>query len=478
MIERRRDPTFHIHNERPLTVRQRKLDLPARVNGDLPLEFSDVALTSYAGLELFGRYLRRTRFNALVREVCRGNAGWGDYGVVAMVRLLVGLLVVGGRRLRHVAYVADDPVFRRFTGLRCLPTARTVSRWLKQFTMTTVGRLQDLNAGVIARVLPALGLGTITIDVDGVVVSTGLQVERAFRGFNPHHRKVPSYYPILAHVAETTHILRVKNRSGNVHDGKASLPFLREVWTQLVATLGRRRGVRFRMDAAFFREDVLRWLRGQPVAYAIKVPFYTWLDLQAEIRRQPTWTRVTHDVSGFALPEAITPWGFPIAVTIYRKKVRHRTAKNFQLDLFDPNDGYYEYSAVASNLPLTIRNLWHFMAGRGNHEKTIGQLKTGLAFHTVPTNAYAANSAWQQLVALAHNLLTNFQLDTGAQERTRSRKHTVLHLLRSVQTLRFEIFHRAAILVRPNGVTRLRLTNNAATRQRFTRIEKELARAA
>ncbi|MGH6629033.1 MAG: transposase, partial [Burkholderiales bacterium] len=361
---------------------------------------------------------------------------------------------------------------------RRLPTARTVSRWLKQFTMTTVGRLQDLNAGVIARVLPALGLGTITIDVDGVVVSTGRQVERAFRGFNPHHRKVPSYYPIMAHVAETTHILRVKNRSGNVHDGKASLPFLRELWPQVVAMLGRRRGVRFRMDGAFFREDVLRWLRARPVDYAIKVPFYTWLDLQAAIRQRPTWTRVTHDVSGFALREAITPWAFPIAVTIYRKKVRHRTAKNFQLDLFDPNDGYYEYSAVASNLPLTVRNLWHFMAGRGNHEKTIGQLKSGLAFHTVPTNAYAANSAWQQLVALTHNLLTNFQIDTGAEERTRSRKHTVLHLLQTVQTLRFEVFHRAAMLLRPDGVAQLRLTDNAATRQRFQRIEKGLARAA
>jgi hypothetical protein len=461
-----------------LTVRQRKLDLQARVNGDLPLDFSDVALTSYAGLELFARYLRRTRFNALVREIFRGTATWSDYGVAAMIRLLVGLLVVGGRRLRHVAYVADDPLFRRFTGLRRLPTARTISRWLKQFTMTTVGRLQDLNAGVIARVLPALGLGTITIDVDGVVVSTGLHVERAFRGFNPHHRKVPSYYPILAHVAETTHILRVTNRSGNVHDGKASLPFLRELWEQVVATLGRHRGVRFRMDAAFFREDVLRWLRGRPVEYAIKVPFYTWLDLQAEIRRQRTWTRVSHDVSGFALREAITPWGFPITVTIYRKQVRHRTAKNFQLDLFDPNDGYYEYSAVASNLSLTIRNLWHFMAGRGNHEKTIGHLKSGLAFHTVPTNAYAANSAWQQLVALTHNLLTNFQIDTGAPERTRTRKHTVLHLLQAVQTLRFEVFHRAAILVRPGGITQLRLANNAATRQRFTRIETALARAA
>jgi hypothetical protein len=452
--------------------------LQGRVNGYLALAFSDVALTSYAGLELFGRYLRRTRFNALGREIFRGTATWGDYGVVAMIRLLGGLLVVGGRRLRHVAYVADDPLVRRFTGLRQLPTARTVSRWLKQFTMMTVERLQDLNAGGVARVLPALGLGTITIAVDGVVVSTGLQVERAFRRFNPHHRKVPSYYPTLAHVAETTHILRVKNRSGNVHDGKASLPFLRELWTQVMATLGRRGGVRFRMDGAFFREDVLRWLHGRPVAYAIQGPFYTWLDLQTAIRRQRRWMRVTQDVSGFALAEAITPWGFPIVVTIYRKPVRHRTAKNFQLDLFDPNAGYSEYSAVASNLPLTVRNLWFFMAGRGNQEKTIGQLKSGLAFHTVPTSAYAAHSAWQQVVALTHHLLTNFQIDAGADARARSRKHTVLHLLQSVQTLRFEVFHRAAMLVRPGGVTQLRLADNAATRHRFECIEKALARAA
>lgn len=459
-------------------MRQRKLDLRARVNGDLQLEFEDVALTSYAGLELFARYLRRTGFNTMVREAFTGTTRWGDYGVVAMIRLLVGLLIVGGRRLRHLVYMQDDPLFRRFAGLRHIPTARTVSRWLKHFTMTTVDCLQVLNAGIVARVLPVLGLRTFTIDVDGVVVSTGHQVERAFRGFNPHHRKVPSYYPILAHVAETTHILRVKNRSGNVHDGKASLPFLRELWTQVTATVTAPRFVRFRMDAAFFREDVLRWLHARGLGYAIKVPFYTWLDLQQYIRVQRDWARVAPDVNGFAVPQALTPWGFPISVTIYRKKVRHRTAKNFQLDLFDPNDGYYEYSAVASQLGLTVANLWHFMGGRGNHEKTIGHLKSGLAFHTVPTNAYAANSAWQQLVALAHNLLTNFQIDTGAEQRTRSRKHTVLHLLQTVQTLRFEVFHRAAILVRPDGRLRLRLMNNAATRRTFTRIAKGLARAA
>ncbi len=459
-------------------MRRSKADLHARVNGDLQLEFADIALTSYAGLELFGRYLRATRFNAVVREAFAGAPRWGDFGAVAMVRLLVGLLVVGGRRLRHLAYVQDDPVFRRFCELHVIPTARTVSRWLQVFTMRTLTCLQTVNTTVIARVLGTLGLRTWTIDVDGIVVSAGLQVERAFRGFNPHHRKVPSYYPIMAHLAETTHVLRVTNRSGNVHDGKAGLPFLRELWAQIGALLPRGSQVRFRMDGAFFRQDVLRWLEARGAGYAIKVPFYHWLDLQQYIRAQPRWLPVAPKVTGFVVPEAATPWGRPVWVAIYRKKVAHRATKNYQLDLFDPNDGHYEYSAVTSNLGFTLRNLWWFACGRGNHEKTIAQLKSGFAFHTVPTMAYAANSAWQQLVVLVHNLLTNFQIETGAVRRARSRKRTVLHLLQSVQTLRFMLFHRAAQLVRPGGTTILRLASNDATQQTFTRIRDALARAA
>ena len=232
------------------------------------------------------------------------------------------------------------------------------------------------------------------------------------------------------------------------------------------------------MDGAFFRQDVLRWLQARRVGYAIKVPFYRWLDLQQYIRAEPVWVPVAPNVTGVTVPHAATPWQIPVAVTIYRKKVAHRATKNYQLDLFDPNDGHYEYSAVTSNLGLTVRNLWFFACGRGNHEKTIAQLKSGLAFHSVPTQAYAANSAWQQLVALAHNLLTNFQIETGADQRRRSRKHTVLPRLQTVQTLRFELFHRAALLVRPSGTARLRLTDNPATRQTFTRIANALARAA
>src|SRR5712692_5934748 len=86
----------------------------------------------------------------------------------------------------------------------------------------------QLHALVIDTVKP-LALPRLTIDIDGTVVRTGATVGWAFRRFHPHHRKDPSYYPLLAHVAQTGHILRVKNRPGNVHDSKQSVAFLREV---------------------------------------------------------------------------------------------------------------------------------------------------------------------------------------------------------------------------------------------------------
>jgi hypothetical protein len=60
----------------------------------------------------------------------------------------------------------------------------------------------------------------------------------------------------------------------------------------------------------------------------------------------------------------------------------------------------------------------------------------------------------------------------------RTRKHTALSLLQTIQTLRFVVFNRAAALVRPGGTPTLRLTNNAATRRRYQQIEQALPRVA
>src|SRR5262249_55999464 len=132
-----------------------------------------------------------------------------------------------------------------------------VGRWLEGLRAAHVPRLQWVNALVAARAIRQTGHRRLTIDVDGSVVSTGLQVAWAQRGYNPHRRKVPSYYPITAYEAQSGQVLRVQNRPGDIHDGKAALPFLRALLHQVRATLGRGYALEFRMDRAFFRPHVL-----------------------------------------------------------------------------------------------------------------------------------------------------------------------------------------------------------------------------
>ena len=48
---------------------------------------------------------------------------------------------------------------------------------------------------------------------------------------------------------------------------------------------------------------------------------------------------------------------------ISRKHVQHESRKNFQLDLFTPDDGHFEYYAVATNTTLGLPALFAFVWG-------------------------------------------------------------------------------------------------------------------
>ena len=456
-------------------MRRPKAELRARVNRQLTFRYERTGLTSYAGLEFVRRWLRRDGGLTLLRRELARALPPTDYGVVGLVLVVLALLLSGGRRLRHLRYLDGDPIVRRFCGLRQLPTARTLGRWLGAFRVRHLLPLQRVNALIAARAIRHSGQRRLTIDVDGSVVSTGLRVAWAQRGFNPHRRKVPSYYPITAYEAQSGQLLRVQNRPGNIHDGKGAGRFLRDLFAQLRATLGGAYRLEFRMDGAFFRRDILALLERAGAEYAIKVPFHPWLGLKARVRQTRTWTRVTDDVTCAEHTVDVACWQRRCRIVLYRRHVGHETAKNFQLDLFDPDDGHYEYSAVVTNKPIDGRALWAFMCGRGVHEKVYGELKSGFAFGSIPSMRYAANSAWQCLSVLAFNLSRNFQLATTARRRAASRKRRTLFRFETIHTLRALCLQRAGLLVHPQGHATLDVGPAVAVAERFERLDRLLA---
>lgn len=455
-------------------MRLSRADFQGSCKSFLKIEFANQDITAFGGLELLRRYLALIELGRRVRTVFGRYEVGGDYRAIDMILVIVVLILVGGRRLEHLNYVCDDPLVKRFCGLLRLPRERSVSRWLKRFTHKSLMALVEINSQIVSEAIEKQSLARLTIDVDGSVITTGATVEWAYRGFNPHHRKDPSYYPIFAHLAQTGHILRVKNRPGNVHDSNGAVAFMRELIEDIRERLGSSLPLEFRMDGAFFQREIIELLERRKSHYAIKVPFMKWLGLVPIIRERQRWHGLRAGMGYFEVSLHVTAWDKTLRVVVYRKPVHHETKKNFQLDLFDPDNGYYEYSAVTTNLELGAPALWDFMAGRGAQEKTFAELKGQWALDMVPTRHYSANSAWQQIAILGHNLLRNFQLQTVATEKPRTRKRTYGYLLHSLKTIRFKLIHQPARIVKPQGYSVLRFSVAPAAKKLIKSIEEKL----
>ncbi len=165
------------------------------IKRELPIQCGHEQLTSYGGLELLRRYFQLMGLNARIRRALGKHAG-GDYGCPHVVLLVIGLLVVGARRLQHWRYLANDSLCVRFCGRSRIPSDRTVVNWLKQFTQTSLRALMRLNSELRYEQIQKLERRRLTIDLDGTVIRAGGNVAWAARGFNPHHPKDPSYYPL------------------------------------------------------------------------------------------------------------------------------------------------------------------------------------------------------------------------------------------------------------------------------------------
>jgi hypothetical protein len=460
-------------------VRLRKQDFSKRINGDVKIEFAPQAVTSYSGLELFRRYFGLIRLNDTIRAHFRTYDLGGDYSVVQLILVFIGLWLTGGRRLTHVRFLDDDPLVQRLCGLASLPSDRSLSRWLGRFTIESLQALVSLNSEIVTQKLKALGLKRITLDFDGTVLSCGDQVGLAARGYNPHNRHAKSYYPLLCHVAQTGHFLGVMNRPGSRHDSKGgAIHFMRDC-LQKAKRLFPEATIEVRVDAAFFAQEIIELFERERVEYAVKIPLWNWLPMKTMIAHRQRWHHAGPNMAYFRERIFVKKWNSSVDATIYRIKLSDKEREPVtQLDLFCPDDGIYEFQVIASNKDLAADNLMDFYNGRCAMEHDISELKGEFAFDVVPTKDWEANSAHQQISLLGYNLVRNFQIDADmAEKRCSGSSRTNILSFESLKTLRFEWINTAGRLLNISGARILRINSNSSRRRRFEDIQEALRAA-
>jgi len=451
-------------------MRYNKTQLIARRTKVLPIKFVQQDMTTYSGLALVDHVLRLYRLQARLKETFKTYQLSGDYHIGDILFVLVVMLLVGAERLQHIDYLRSDPLFCRVVRLTRIPHRTKISTALKQFASDSLKALIELNGQLVIEKLQSLGLLEVTIDLDGTVVSTKGHPTWAFKGYNPIKRGAPSYFPLTAHVAETGHFLTIWNRPGNVHDSKRALELIQRIRKQLPMF-----SIRFRADSAFCVPQVINYLLHHYLSFAIKAPFWKLLALKTAAEKRKIWYSVNETWSYFWLKSPIDSLEEEHYVFIFRKKVKE-LGKNFQLDLFSPNNGVYEYSAVVTDTKQwDAKELLLFVSGRSGQENSLSELKDDFAFGYVPTNTYQANSAYFQISQMAYNLSLSLQHEMGlVKKHPTNPKRTRFYQGRKWKTFRFLILNRAGRIGWEQGTRVLYLTFNKATKQLYDRIGNTL----
>jgi len=456
-------------------MRYNKRKLKANRNKILPIKFVKQSITSYSGLQLFKYYMEIIGFYARLKKSFNNLSFSGDYSIVDLIIIMVFMKIVGIERLSHLAFIRNDPLFIRVSGLTKIPHRTTFIKALKQFTSDALKVLIELNGELVMEKIRALGLKNLTIDLDGTVLSTKGHAAFAVKGYNPKKKGANSYFPLTAHVAETGHFISIINRAGNNHDSNRALSIIKSIMAKTVGCI-----IRFRADSAFCTPEILDFLLNKSIGFAIKAPFWKLKHLKSSVQERKRWYHLNKIWSFYWIEDPIESCKYSHFGLILRKKVKE-PSKEFQLDLFSPNNGYYEYSCiVTNNKDWNEEELFDFMSGRSAQENSISELKSDFYFDHLLGNSYQANSANLQIIQMAYNLMISMQIDVGLapKKNNKNKKTTRKYLCMKMKTLRFLIIYKAGKIVYDNGCKVLKLTANKSTEELYNKVQTNLGKAA
>ena len=455
-------------------MRYNKRKLKSNKTKILPIEFIKQPITSYSGLQLVKYYMELIGLYSRIKHAFRGFNFSGDYNIADLIIVMLFIRIVGLQRLRHLDYISNDPLFQRVSGLVKVPHRTTIVRGFAQFTSDAIKTLIELNGELVMNKIDELGLRTLTVDLDGSVISTTGNAAFALKGYNPKKKGANSYFPLTAHIAETGHFISVINRAGNNHDSNRATSIIKTVLQKMNGYI-----VRFRADSAFCAPEILDFLLKKSISFAIKAPFWKLNILKESIQERQRWYKINDQWSYYWIENPIDKCEYEHKGLILRKKLKN-SKRNFQLELFSPNNGLYEYSCIVTDHKnWNEKDLLDFVCGRSAQENSISELKDDFYFDHLLGSSYQANSANLQISQMAYNLMISMQIDSGIAKRKKvTKKCTRLFKFMKMKTFRYLVIYKAGKIVLNNGTKVLKLTFNKATKDLYQDILQNLKKAA
>lgn len=453
-------------------MKSRKSEIHSRVHAIPELRFEEgQEMTPYAGLVLFLHLFQKIGLKEKLRECFRHIGGQQIFGCPMVVLLLTVHLLLGFRRLRGIDYYGEDALVCRALGVRQLPSVSTLSRSAEHIDPRGLVNLSALCRQLVLDRLAYECCPRLTIDFDGSVLSTTRHAEGTAVGYNKKKKGARSYYPLFCTVAQSGQILDMYFRSGNVHDSRGAMLFMRACILAVKRALPKA-VIEVRIDGAFFSERLLKQLDRLGVHFSASVPFERLAALKALVENRSHWAVIDKNWSCFEAKWKPEKWSTSFRFIVSRQRVKKQDKKPIQLDLFAPgaessDDFTFDYRVIVTNHRFSAQNVINFHKGRGCQEKVFAEAKSAAQLDYVPFKRKTSNQVYSWAAILAHNLTRELQMQVKDRKNSTTQKRNTLWTFETLDTIRQNLIHRAGIFKRPQGKLTLVLNANPAVEKEF-----------
>jgi len=442
-------------------VRVSKDQIYTRATSIPQVRFEDQQLTSFGGIVVFQKLFGKLNFKDRLRQCCAHLVEKNLYHPAVVVQLLIVHLLLGFRKLRDVEFYEDDPLIKRVLGLKVLPDVSTISRILVEFDDKAIAAHHELNREQVLSRIEKEALRRITVDFDGSVLSTKRHAEGSAVGFNKQKKGARSYYPLYCTIAQTGQVFDVLHRSGNVHDSKGAVAFMRECVDRIREALPGMI-IEIRMDSAFFSDEMVGALEELGIEFTISVPFERFAGLKQLIEDRRVWWPATVDgkLRYFLKEWKPKSWSREFRFIFIRREHPGQQKGPIQLDFFQPQASGYEFKVVVTNKTGLALKAVRFHEGRGQQENVFSELKDHVNMDYVPSRRWSANKMYLLCAILAHNLGRELQMDASEPQRGTTEKRSPLWIFEGLDTMRRKFIQRAGRLTNTNGTMTLTMSAN------------------
>lgn len=341
-------------------------------------------------------------------------------------------LHLGADNLSDLSILTKDKGLMQLLGFARSPTSSAFGKWLKKNGKTMI--INNLLSYLVK-----LSLGRckkVTLDIDATYISSyNKNASYSYIG--------KGYMPMIGTIAETSQIIAIDFREGNVAPSKDNHEFIKECRDNLP------KGVELegvRIDAAGYQHEIIDWLIDEKIDFAIRAKMHK--TLRQQVLDNNDWgndkTRIVHTMQDSRHSFELVIQRTPIDDGQLELGISDETSDSMSC-------GNYIYRAIATNSKKSNDEVVNWYNQRADDsENRIKDLKLDFGANNMPCKDFYANSLYINICALSYNIFQVLKL-VLPQEYNNSR-------LKRVSTL---VYHNAAKIISHSRQTIIKVHESA-----------------